>query len=341
MRALERKDCCQEAQYTQVRETNSETERKVKKLWEIWPARNRFMWDGRWICGPADDLGAQLIVLALFVFGGGVYITFLIKHFLEGGLIFMPIITIILFFLSIVAYLIVHVTDPGIVPRKNFLLDDQLIKRKGVNLSYLTDPNYELPVHIADTIDPEEGINTSPSKHGHRDYCSTCQIYRPPRTSHCSRCDNCIEVLDHHCPFVGNCIGKRNYKYFIAFVMLASALAFMLIVQLICVAAEDTPANETSKSDSSEDSGSNGNGQLILIIFGIACMIVGILLACFICFHFWLINKGKTTREYLKKKFVDEAWGKEQFDKWTEFTPSYVDYTQEIPKRSWYYQRIL
>jgi hypothetical protein len=39
-------------------------------------------------------------------------------------------------------------------------------------------------------------------------YCIPCRIIRPMGTQHCYYCDVCISGMDHHCPWIGKCVGK-------------------------------------------------------------------------------------------------------------------------------------
>ena len=51
--------------------------------------------------------------------------------------------------------------------------------------------------------------------------CHVCRTARAPatRAKHCTTCDRCIARYDHHCPWVGACIGAHNHRAFVAFAL--------------------------------------------------------------------------------------------------------------------------
>jgi len=55
-------------------------------------------------------------------------------------------------------------------------------------------------------------------------FCSSCLVKRPIRSKHCSMCDKCVARFDHHCPWVGNCIGEKNHAHFVGYLLFLSVL---------------------------------------------------------------------------------------------------------------------
>jgi hypothetical protein len=44
--------------------------------------------------------------------------------------------------------------------------------------------------------------------------CPICNKHKFYRASHCTQCDDCIIRRDHHCIFLGICVGYQNTQYF-------------------------------------------------------------------------------------------------------------------------------
>jgi len=61
-------------------------------------------------------------------------------------------------------------------------------------------------------------------------YCDKCRLIKPDRCHHCSVCGECVLKMDHHCPWVNNCVSFSNYKFFVLF--LGYAFAYCVFIAL-------------------------------------------------------------------------------------------------------------
>lgn len=124
-------------------------------------------------------------------------------------------------------------------------------------------------------------------------FCKTCKIYRPARAKHCRDCDNCVEDFDHHCPWVCNCVGKRNYRHFVTFVFSITILCcYTFVCSLVYLSIE------IRNSSFGVAVGNNPvAGVLILFTFMLSwclCSLAG--------YHVWLISQDMTTNEHVKRQ---------------------------------------
>ncbi|KAL6739354.1 hypothetical protein Aduo_012823 [Ancylostoma duodenale] len=64
-------------------------------------------------------------------------------------------------------------------------------------------------------------------------WCEPCSGYKVPRAHHCSNCGRCSMKMDHHCPWINNCVGHRNHAFFVRFLLSAVVGCLHAVVILV------------------------------------------------------------------------------------------------------------
>lgn len=49
--------------------------------------------------------------------------------------------------------------------------------------------------------------------------CVSVSEQQPMRSKHCQTCQHCVRRYDHHCPWIENCVGENNHRWFVLYLL--------------------------------------------------------------------------------------------------------------------------
>ncbi|XP_054922025.1 palmitoyltransferase ZDHHC20-B-like isoform X1 [Dermacentor andersoni] len=100
---------------------------------------------------------------------------------------------------------------------------------------------YEEKKELLEGLGANRGILTRAADGSVR-YCEPCGLVKPDRSHHCSSCRRCILKMDHHCPWLNNCVGFSTYKFFLLTLFYVVVLASYTLVSVSSYALDTSSA---------------------------------------------------------------------------------------------------
>lgn len=150
--------------------------------------------------------------------------------------------------------------------------------------TYMTDPG-----RPPDDFQVSDAVQAERTQSGQLRFCHKCNANKPDRTHHCKKCGRCILKMDHHCNWTANCVGFRNYRYFVSVLFWATvSIGFVLVTQAwITWDVWQSPYKAMTE-------------YLILAQYAFSLFQFANI-APLLFYHFRLISMGMTTLEYMEK----------------------------------------
>jgi ribosomal protein L40E len=207
--------------------------------------------------------------------------------------IIITLILIILLFNILFNYFLAMLVKPGSVSdiskSKRYITKNPYIFskeiQKHIDFTYLLRNNQISLIkleNISQTHD--EPLNTQQECRSNYDFkiCKSCNILKPIRAHHCQVCGYCVFKMDHHCPWINNCVGQNNHRYFMLF--LTHTLFGCIFVSLLSAPIFFTNNIKNNPSDFN--------------FVSILCMSGSVILLFFNTWNWMLVIKGNTTIEF-------------------------------------------
>ncbi|CAN8266330.1 unnamed protein product [Cochlearia groenlandica] len=258
------------------------------RVYQTWKGSNIFFLQGRFVFGP--DVRSLAITICLIAVPVTIFCIFvarkLMDDFSDSWGVSIVVVAVVFTIYDLILLLLTSGRDPGVIPRNAHPPEPEPMDGN-MDAGAGQTPQLRLPrikeVELNGVIFKVK-------------YCDTCMLYRPPRCSHCSICNNCVERFDHHCPWVGQCIGLRNYRFFFMFVFSTTLLCIYVFAFCWVYIRKITESEHTTiwkgmlKTPAS----------IVLIIYTFISMwFVGGLTA----FHLYLISTNQTTYENFRYRY--------------------------------------
>ncbi|XP_061119472.1 palmitoyltransferase ZDHHC12-B isoform X1 [Conger conger] len=185
----------------------------------------------------------------------------------EAGQLVMPVLFVMLVLLSVLLYFAVSLMDPGFV---------------------LANDDGEAKLTLGASEEQQDMLCQS-TKALRQRRCGHCLLQQPMRAKHCQTCKHCVRRYDHHCPWIENCVGERNHRWFVLY----------LGVQLLALFWGLFIAWSGFRPAPTWDLWLRGNGLLLgaASIVGVVSVVVVLLLGS----HLYLISHNATTWEFMSR----------------------------------------
>ncbi|TVU38922.1 hypothetical protein EJB05_12319 [Eragrostis curvula] len=158
------------------------------KVYHVWPGKNVFFLDGRVIFGP-DPKGLILTAMAV-IFSEWVFLAYIVDRASTHPSLISAF-SLILAATVIASLLLTATRDPGIIPRNQVSPLEEARTAASTPSRFVVVNGVEMRMR----------------------FCRVCKLFRPPRSSHCAVCDNCVDKFDHHSSWISQCIGLTNNEW--------------------------------------------------------------------------------------------------------------------------------